>query len=43
MKTDIICKFDRSRLRCPETCDNYEEREVCLILLRIKLAEGIML
>jgi len=40
MKTDIICKIDEN-LRCPESCDNYEERDVCLILLKIKLAEGI--
>ncbi len=40
MKTDIICKIDKS-LICPESCDNYEERDVCLILLKIKMAEGI--
>lgn len=40
MKTDIICKIDES-LNCPQNCENYEERDVCLILLRLRLAEGI--
>lgn len=40
MKTDIICKIDKN-LRCPENCDNYEERSVCLILLKLKLAKGV--
>lgn len=40
MKADIICKID-GLLNCPTNCENYEERDVCLILLKLKLAEGV--
>jgi hypothetical protein len=40
MKTDIICKIDEF-LNCPNNCENYEEREVCLVLLKRKLAEYV--
>jgi hypothetical protein len=40
MKTDIVCKIDEL-LSCPRNCENYEERGVCLILLKLKLTEGI--
>lgn len=41
MKPDNICQYDKYGY-CPDTCDQYEERDVCLELLKHKLANDYL-